>query len=76
MIHAAANSNADVVTVLLKGGADPMMQNKSGDDALNYGAIKGNLSIVKQMLAAGVPVNRKQGWQPLSYGRSTVEGRC
>lgn len=67
LIHAAANSNADIVTVLLKRGADPMYQNKAGDDALNYGAIKGNVSIVKQMVAAGVPVNRKQGWQPLSY---------
>ena len=75
LIHAAANSNADVVTVLLKGGADPAMRNKSGDDALNYGAIKGNLSIVQQMLKAGVPVNRKQGWQPLSYavyGKSQI----
>lgn len=67
LVHAAANSNADVVRVLLKGGADPMQRNKVGDDALNYGAIKGNLDIVQQMLKAGVPVNRKQGWQPLSY---------
>jgi uncharacterized protein len=67
LIHAAANSNAETVLVLLKGGADPMMRNKSGDDALNYGAIKGNLDIVKHMVKAGVPVNRKQGWQPLSY---------
>lgn len=67
LIHAAANSNAEVVRALLKGGADPMLRNKSGDDALNYGAIKGNQSIVQQMVQAGVPVNRKQGWQPLSY---------
>ena len=67
LVHAAANSNPNVVAVLLKGGANPMGRNKVGDDALNYGAIKGNLSIVKQMVDAGVPVNRKQGWQPLSY---------
>lgn len=67
LIHAAANSNAEIVLVLLKGGADPLTRNKSGDDALNYGAIKGNLEIVQLMVKAGVPVNRKQGWQPLSY---------
>lgn len=74
LVHAAANSNPGAVSVLLKGGADPLMRNKSGDDALNYGAIKGSLPIVHMMVKAGVPVTRKQGWQPLSYavlGKST-----
>lgn len=67
LIHAAANSNTDVVAVLLSSGANPAIQNRAGDDALNYGAIKGNLAIVQMMLKAGLPVNRKQGWQPLTY---------
>ena len=35
LIHAAANSNTDVVAVLLSSGANPAIQNRAGDDALN-----------------------------------------
>ena len=67
LIHAAANSNAAAVDALLKAGAKPETRNRSGDDALNYGAIKGNLDIVQALVARGLPVTRKQGWQPLTY---------
>lgn len=67
LIHAAANSSEASADALLKGGADPVLRNKSGDDALNYAAIKGNLPLVKNLVARGVPVTRRQGWQPLSY---------
>jgi len=67
LIHAAANTSEAAADALLKGGADPALRNKSGDDALNYASIKGSLPIVKSLVARGVPVTRRQGWQPLSY---------
>lgn len=67
LIHAAANMSPAAAGVLLQGGADPALRNKVGDDALNYAALKGSLPIVQQLLARGVPVTRRQGWQPLTY---------
>ena len=67
LIHAAANMSTAAAGVLLQGGADPALRNKVGDDALNYAALKGSLPIVQQLLARGVPVTRRQGWQPLTY---------
>lgn len=67
LIHAAANMSPAAAGVLLQGGADPALRNKVGDDALNYAALKGSLQIVQQLLARGVPVTRRQGWQPLTY---------
>ncbi len=67
LIHAAANISPAAAGVLLQGGADPALRNKVGDDALNYAALKGSLPIVQQLLARGVPVTRRQGWQPLTY---------
>lgn len=67
LIHAAANMSPAAADVLLKGGADPSLKNKVGDDALNYAALKGSLPIVQNLVARGVPVTRRQGWQPLTY---------
>ena len=67
LIHAAANMSPAAAGVLLQGGANPALRNKVGDDALNYAALKGSLPIVQQLLARGVPVTRRQGWQPLTY---------
>jgi ankyrin repeat protein len=67
LIHAAANMSPAATAVLLQGGADPLRRNKVGDDALNYAALKGSLPIVKDLVASGVPVTRRQGWQPLTY---------
>jgi len=67
LIHAAANISPGATEVLLKGGADPLRRNKVGDDALNYAALKGSLPIVQSLVARGVPVTRRQGWQPLTY---------
>ena len=67
LIQAAANMSPAAAGVLLQGGADPALRNKVGDDALNYAALKGSLPIVQQLLARGVPVTRRQGWQPLTY---------
>ena len=67
LIHAAANMSPGAAEVLLKGGADPLRRNKVGDDALNYAALKGSFPIVRLLVASGVPVTRRQGWQPLTY---------
>ena len=67
LIHAAANVSDAAGLALLNGGADPKLKNRSGDDALNYAAIKGSLPMVKALVAKGVPVTRRQGWQPLTY---------
>lgn len=67
LIHAAANMSSAAADALLQGGADPIIRNKVGDDALNYAALKGNLPIVQSLVARGVSVTRRQGWQPLTY---------
>ncbi|WVH09681.1 MAG: hypothetical protein EoVTN8_1131 [Fluviibacter phosphoraccumulans EoVTN8] len=67
LIHAAANVSDAAGLALLNGGANPKLKNRSGDDALNYAAIKGSLPMVKALVAKGVPVTRPQGWQPLTY---------
>ena len=67
LIHAAANSSPAAAALLLQGGADPALQNKVGDDALNYASLKGSLPIVQDLVAHGMPVTRRQGWQPLTY---------
>lgn len=67
LIHAAANMSPAAADALLQSGADPAIRNKVGDDALNYAALKGSLPIVQSLVGRGMPVTRRQGWQPLTY---------
>lgn len=58
-----------VDTLLVAPGIDINLPNKQGETPLMLAAIKGNLPLVKQLIAKGADVNRA-GWTPLHYAAS------
>lgn len=66
MISARSGYESQVDLLILR-RAKVQARNRFGDDALLLAAFKGYLPVVKLLLAAGAPVNRDQGWQPLIY---------
>ena len=58
-----------VDTLLIAPGIDLNLPNKQGETPLMMAAIKGNLDLVKTMIAKGADVNRP-GWTPLHYAAS------
>jgi ankyrin repeat protein len=67
LMSAARNGNEELVDVLLQMRAKVRGRNRYGDDALLLAAFRGYLGIVRKLVAAGAPVNRDEGWQPLAY---------
>ena len=64
---AAKNGNGEVVATLLKARANPTLVNRYGEDPLLQAAYQGHLDVVKQLVRAGVDINRAKGWTPLGY---------
>lgn len=73
LFAAAEIGLADVVKVLLKGGADPLARNRAGENPLYIAALKGHASAVEAMLThcllTGLPwldtAVYGDGWTPL-----------
>jgi ankyrin repeat protein len=57
LIMAINVGSIEVVTTLLKYGADPNMKHKNGSDPLKYACYLGNVMIVSLLLKAGAYVN-------------------
>lgn len=70
---AARQGNSELVTLLLKARANPAIANRYGEDALLLAAYHGHLAVVKQLVLAGVDINRAKGWTPLGY--AAFQGR-
>ena len=49
LMHAAAEGNLDVVKILLKGGADPTLQDVDGDDAASFARQGGHLEVANYL---------------------------
>lgn len=47
-------------------GTDLNLQNKAGETPLMIAALRGNLDLVKRLLALGVPAHQ-EGWSPIHY---------
>ena len=58
-----------VDTLLVAPGIDVNLPNQQGETPLMMAAIKGNLELVKKLVARGADVNR-EGWTPLHYAAS------
>lgn len=58
-----------VDTLLLAPGIDINLANAQNETPLMLAAIKGNLDLVKKLVALGADVNR-EGWAPLHYAAS------
>jgi hypothetical protein len=71
---AIRDDSPQVLTMLLAWpGVDLNVRNSVGETPLMMAALRGNLGVMKKLLAAGVPAHQ-EGWSPLHYaatGRST-----
>lgn len=64
---AVANDNADIVTALLKAGADINEKNSTGDTELSVAAALGNVNALKALINNGADITtaNNKGWTPL-----------
>jgi hypothetical protein len=67
LMTAARNSNEELIDLLLQMRAKVRGRNRYGDDALLLASFRGYLNIVRKLVAAGAPIDREEGWQPLAY---------
>jgi ankyrin repeat protein len=77
LMHAALQNKPNVVDLLLKKGANPDIVAKTGDSVMSplYGAaINGLDPIVKLLLAAGVPADKKIGQFPTAADMAKQAG--
>lgn len=77
LIIAAQYGHSEVVSELLKRGADPNIQTKTGDSALHRAAHMGRLGIVRKLLAAGADplLTNKRGKRPADLLRHFTKKR-
>lgn len=57
LMHAAINGDVRMVTALLDAGADPLLVNDNGSNALIVTAQKGSIDCAHMLLARGIPID-------------------
>ncbi len=72
LMHAAYEGDVGRVAALLQDGADPNIQDESGDTALMFASLAGHFAVVKLLLGHGADVRARarNGWGALDAAKS------
>lgn len=76
IVLAAALGNAEILEILLEGGADPNVQIRGGETALHYAASEGHVDAIKILLRYGAKIDHADEEGNTAIMDACREGNC